>query len=248
MRRQVRNPDLCIRPAADLIHPTHAHRAHRIGQIRDVHIYRFVSQHTVEEALLRKANQKRSLDDLVIQRGAFDWSALLADTHTGALARALGEYEDAADAQAARVAEREELELEDEDAQDFEARAGGAEGPLVNGGGADAVGEKGGAQAEEVQVDGEVAEELAAAAWWHWSSFCQVAYSGQRFALAATLCRRPSRLPHCYYYYHWPRATVDPLRPSSILSLPSYASNHCIEQYQRFDSSTTSACLRILEH
>ncbi|EMD30670.1 hypothetical protein CERSUDRAFT_40929, partial [Gelatoporia subvermispora B] len=36
-------------------------RAHRIGQIRDVHIYRFVSQHTVEEALLRKANQKRSL-------------------------------------------------------------------------------------------------------------------------------------------------------------------------------------------
>ena len=41
-------------------------RAHRIGQIRDVHIYRFISRHTVEEALLRKANQKRSLDDLVI--------------------------------------------------------------------------------------------------------------------------------------------------------------------------------------
>ena len=140
----------------------HTHRAHRIGQIRDVHIYRFVSQHTVEEALLRKANQKRSLDDLVIQRGAFDWSALLADTHTGALARALGEYEDAADAQAARVAEREELELEVEDAQDFEARAGSAEGPLVTGGGADAVGEKGGVQAE-VQVDSEAVEEAVVA-------------------------------------------------------------------------------------
>lgn len=48
-------------------------RAHRIGQIRDVHIYRFISQYTVEEAMLRKANQKRSLDDLVIQQGDFDW-------------------------------------------------------------------------------------------------------------------------------------------------------------------------------
>jgi hypothetical protein len=52
-------------------------RAHRIGQIRDVHIYQFISQHTVEEAMLRKANQKRSLDDLVIQKGEFDWRSLL---------------------------------------------------------------------------------------------------------------------------------------------------------------------------
>ena len=51
---------------------------------------------------------------------------------------------------------------EDEDAQDFEARAGSAEGPLVNGGGADAVGEKGGVQAE-VQVDSEAVEEAVVA-------------------------------------------------------------------------------------
>ncbi|EJF57158.1 hypothetical protein DICSQDRAFT_149972 [Dichomitus squalens LYAD-421 SS1] len=96
-------------------------RAHRIGQIRDVHIYRFISQHTVEEALLRKANQKRSLDDIVIQKGEFDWRTLFAegDISEGALTRALGEFEDAEDAQAARVAAQEEMELEDEDAQDF---------------------------------------------------------------------------------------------------------------------------------
>jgi len=29
-------------------------RAHRIGQTRDVHIYRFVSESTIEENVLRK--------------------------------------------------------------------------------------------------------------------------------------------------------------------------------------------------
>ena len=89
-------------------------RAHRIGQIRDVHIYRFISQHTVEEALLRKANQKRSLDDIVIQKGEFDWRTLFTEggMTEGALTRALGEFEDAEDAQAARVAAQEEMELE----------------------------------------------------------------------------------------------------------------------------------------
>ncbi|KAI0753427.1 SNF2 family N-terminal domain-containing protein [Daedaleopsis nitida] len=108
-------------------------RAHRIGQIRDVHIYRFISQHTVEEALLRKANQKRALDDVVIQKGAFDWRTLLTDAHEGALTRALGEYEDAADAQAARVAAREELQMEDEDARDFDADGGAAAAAAAGG-------------------------------------------------------------------------------------------------------------------
>ncbi|WVR06838.1 hypothetical protein IAU60_003874 [Kwoniella sp. DSM 27419] len=50
-------------------------RAHRIGQTREVHIYRFVSSHTVEENMLRKAEQKRLLDKMVIQEGGFnnDW-------------------------------------------------------------------------------------------------------------------------------------------------------------------------------
>ncbi|KAF9494191.1 hypothetical protein BDN71DRAFT_1449310 [Pleurotus eryngii] len=92
-------------------------RAHRIGQIRDVHIYRFVSQHTVEEAMLRKANQKRSLDDLVIQKGEFDWRSLFNDE--SALTRALGEVEDTEDARAADLAAREEVDMEGADADDF---------------------------------------------------------------------------------------------------------------------------------
>ncbi|CEP62348.1 chromatin-remodeling protein SWR1 LALA0_S05e03620g [Lachancea lanzarotensis] len=46
-------------------------RCHRIGQTRDVHIYRFVSEHTIESNILKKANQKRHLDNVVIQRGDF---------------------------------------------------------------------------------------------------------------------------------------------------------------------------------
>ena len=46
-------------------------RAHRIGQTRQVHIYRLVSEATVEENILRKANQKRLLDSVVIQSGQF---------------------------------------------------------------------------------------------------------------------------------------------------------------------------------
>jgi len=46
-------------------------RCHRIGQTRDVHIYRFVSEYTIEANILRKSNQKRLLDDVIIQRGEF---------------------------------------------------------------------------------------------------------------------------------------------------------------------------------
>lgn len=46
-------------------------RCHRIGQSRDVHIYRFVSEYTIESNILRKANQKRQLDNVVIQEGEF---------------------------------------------------------------------------------------------------------------------------------------------------------------------------------
>ena len=92
--------------------------AHRIGQIRDVHIYRFISAHTVEEAMLLKANQKRSLDDLVIQKGEFDWRSLFDDQN--ALSRALVEFEDKEDAHAATVAAREEDVLEGADQADFD--------------------------------------------------------------------------------------------------------------------------------
>ncbi|KAK0459393.1 SNF2 family N-terminal domain-containing protein [Desarmillaria tabescens] len=91
--------------------------AHRIGQIRDVHIYRFVSQYTVEEAMLRKANQKRSLDDLVIQKGGFDWRTIFNDEK--ALTNALEEFDDQEDAHAAAVATREEVAIVGADEADF---------------------------------------------------------------------------------------------------------------------------------
>ncbi|KAK7988253.1 hypothetical protein PG989_008568 [Apiospora arundinis] len=46
-------------------------RCHRIGQTRDVHIYRLISEHTIEANILRKASQKQMLDDVVIQEGGF---------------------------------------------------------------------------------------------------------------------------------------------------------------------------------
>merc|ERR1711997_237089 len=46
-------------------------RCHRIGQTRDVHIYRLVSERTIEENIVKKANQKRLLGDLAIEGGNF---------------------------------------------------------------------------------------------------------------------------------------------------------------------------------
>ncbi|XP_039480990.1 helicase domino isoform X1 [Drosophila santomea] len=46
-------------------------RCHRIGQTRDVHIYRLVSERTIEVNILKKANQKRMLTDMAIEGGNF---------------------------------------------------------------------------------------------------------------------------------------------------------------------------------
>ncbi|KAG8925843.1 swr1 complex component [Tulasnella sp. 417] len=87
-------------------------KAHRIGQTREVHIYRFISRHTIEEAMLRKANQKRFLDDMVIQKGEFDWRKMLVDELEGRtsgrkLEEALALVEDREDVEAARLAAAE---------------------------------------------------------------------------------------------------------------------------------------------
>merc|ERR1719346_707911 len=47
-------------------------RAHRIGQTRDVHIYRLISEHTVEENIWKRQLQKRQLDDVVVDQGRFN--------------------------------------------------------------------------------------------------------------------------------------------------------------------------------
>jgi SNF2 family DNA or RNA helicase len=47
-------------------------RCHRIGQTREVNIYRLISEDTIEENIFKKALQKRELDDLAIQKGRFN--------------------------------------------------------------------------------------------------------------------------------------------------------------------------------
>lgn len=47
-------------------------RCHRIGQTREVNIYRLVCEGTIEENIMKKAMQKRDLDHYAIQTGQFD--------------------------------------------------------------------------------------------------------------------------------------------------------------------------------
>ena len=113
-------------------------RCHRIGQTRDVHIYRLVSEYTIESNILKKAQQKQILDNVVIQEGEFTTDYfnklsvrdMLGDEVAGAdligeesielggknLEKALAQAEDADDAAAAAVAMREVNNI---DAEDF---------------------------------------------------------------------------------------------------------------------------------
>ena len=116
-------------------------RAHRIGQTRDVHIYLFVSEHTIESNILRKANQKQLLDDVVIQEGDFTTDYLNKTTYRdmlddnaeddvagAAMDRVLGnertnvtafeQAEDREDMAAAKVAAKEVQHADDGDFED----------------------------------------------------------------------------------------------------------------------------------
>mmetsp|Transcript_5504 Transcript_5504/g.23381 ORF Transcript_5504/g.23381 Transcript_5504/m.23381 type:complete len:267 (-) Transcript_5504:638-1438(-) len=46
-------------------------RCHRIGQSRPVHVYRLITSGTVEEALLKRAMEKRKLEHIVVAKGNF---------------------------------------------------------------------------------------------------------------------------------------------------------------------------------
>ncbi|KAL1599222.1 swr1 complex component [Nothophoma quercina] len=123
-------------------------RAHRIGQTRDVHIYKFVSEYTIEANILRKSNQKRLLDDVIIQKGDFTtdtfnkvtWRDALdddrgidtSDEAGAAMERVLGEragilgdarvmntVEDTEDRNAASIAQKEIVDEIHDDQVDF---------------------------------------------------------------------------------------------------------------------------------
>ena len=44
-------------------------RAHRIGQTKTVRVFRLITEHTVEERIVERAEMKLHLDQVVIQQG-----------------------------------------------------------------------------------------------------------------------------------------------------------------------------------
>lgn len=131
-------------------------RCHRIGQTRDVHIYKFVSEYTIEANILRKSNQKRLLDDVIIQEGDFttdyfnkvSWRDAFddetpADEASVAMDRVLGDatglgdvlqsVEDLEDATAAKVAQKEIVEEVHVDDADFNEASTSATPKAIDG-------------------------------------------------------------------------------------------------------------------
>ncbi|KAI5811750.1 chromatin remodelling complex ATPase chain ISW1 [Peziza echinospora] len=53
-------------------------RAHRIGQKKQVHVFRFITENAIEEKVLERAAQKLRLDQLVIQQGRAQQAAKAA--------------------------------------------------------------------------------------------------------------------------------------------------------------------------
>ena len=46
-------------------------RAHRIGQKKVVRVFRFITENTVEERIVERAEMKLKLDNVVIQQGKY---------------------------------------------------------------------------------------------------------------------------------------------------------------------------------
>ena len=132
-------------------------RAHRIGQVRDVEVFKMVSEKTVEENILRRAEQKSLLDRTVIQEGHFtteyqstkqpeqqeeeeegekdDVAAaierFLGGSNEKATTQALESVEEKEDVQAAQAARKEEFHQDDADFADRSSK--GPSGPPTPG-------------------------------------------------------------------------------------------------------------------
>ena len=100
-------------------------RAHRIGQTRPVIVYRFATRGTVEETLLLKADSKRRLEKLVIQKGKF--KSLIDGVNAKSRKLKPGEIavDDFRSALGANGDDQEGYEFEKYDISEIEAEKGG---------------------------------------------------------------------------------------------------------------------------
>lgn len=57
-------------------------RAHRIGQKKQVQIFRFITESTVEERIVERAEMKLRLDNVVIQQGTDIMTVLLNNLYS----------------------------------------------------------------------------------------------------------------------------------------------------------------------
>ena len=58
-----------VNHSVDLLCCVFQDRAHRIGQKKQVHVFRFITESTVEERIVERAEMKLRLDAIVIQQG-----------------------------------------------------------------------------------------------------------------------------------------------------------------------------------
>jgi SNF2 family DNA or RNA helicase len=108
-------------------------RCHRIGQTKDVHIYRLISESTIEERILLKAHQKKTMNEVIIQSGGFTTEmfkkvdmreifneslkfekAIFSSASEREIQNALTKVEDSADVAALKLAEKEINDFEKE--------------------------------------------------------------------------------------------------------------------------------------
>ena len=85
-------------------------RCHRIGQTRNVTIYRLITEHSIEENILMKSIHKRKLESLVTEEGMFDTSYFEKVSLKGLLKGAI-DYVGDQEGDLAEVEDQEDREL-----------------------------------------------------------------------------------------------------------------------------------------
>lgn len=85
-------------------------RCHRIGQTRNVIIYRLITEYSIEENILMKSIQKRKLESLVTEEGMFDTSYFEKVSLKGLLEGAI-DYDQDREADLAEVEDMEDREM-----------------------------------------------------------------------------------------------------------------------------------------